>query len=102
MINVKDFIIFFDYQGPEIDDITRNLTTLYGTIAGTVPLDRDFGISEEFVSYPIPVAENMLVLELTEKTALYEPRVEVSEVTFDYNSDGILTPRIIITKSENN
>lgn len=99
MIDIKNTLIAFDYEGPEIEEIVRNLTTLYGTIAGTVPLDRNFGLSKECISYPIPVAENMIALEITEKTELYEPRVEVEEVTFTSSLDGVLIPKVVLTRS---
>ena len=65
MIDATKSVIFFDYKGPEAEEILRNLSTLYSTIAGTAPLDRDFGLSAESIGSPINVAENMIALEIT-------------------------------------
>jgi len=100
MLDTKKTIITFDYQGLEADEIIRNLNNLYGTAAGTVPLDRDFGLDQEFISYPLDVAQNMLALEITEKTETYEPRAEVKEISFASTPDGTLIPTIIITRAE--
>lgn len=100
MIDASKATISFNYDSPEINEIARNLNTLYGTIAGTVPMDRNFGLNNDFVDYPPDVAKNMIALEMTEKTELYEPRVEVNEVTFTSTIDGTIIPNIILKKAE--
>jgi len=96
MINTTKAIIDFDYQDNEIKDINRCLTALYSTKEGEQPLDRSFGLNNDFVSYPLNVAMNLFALEITEKTELYEPRVFVNEVTYQTGDDGSLIPRISI------
>lgn len=98
MLDVKKTTIAFDYTGPEIKEISRNLKTLYETPSGSVPLDRSFGLDQEFLGYPLDVAKNMLALEITEKTELYEPRVYVKDVKFTVSNDGLLIPAITIAK----
>lgn len=101
-MELEKSIISFDYTGPEAEEILRNLNTLYGTAAGSVPLDREFGLDHEFLDYPIDVAQNMVALEITEKTELYEPRVEVIEVTFKSDAEnGKLIPTVLIARAEN-
>lgn len=93
--------IQFDYSLPDVYDIRRCLNTLYTTRAGTVALDRDFGIDYSPVDAIPEVAKSLLTLEIIEKTAKYEPRVEVSEVI--YLSDplsGALYPRIKVRRRE--
>ena len=75
------------------EDIIRCLKTLYSTIAGTQPMARDFGIDVSFVGMPAEVIKNQYALEIIEKTEKYEPRVSVSEVTFEMNND-VLIPTI--------
>jgi phage baseplate assembly protein W len=93
-------IISFDYGSPENEEIARNLATLYSTVEGTIPMDRDFGLSLDATGYPLPVAKNMIALEITEKTETYEPRVEVLKVTFIYNLEGKLIPNVLIGKAD--
>lgn len=98
-IDASNFIVSFDYSADEIEEIKRNITTLLSVPEGTVPLDRNFGILNDFVSYPLDVAENMYVLEVTEKVEMYESRVRVKEVTFIESADGTLIPSILFSKS---
>lgn len=94
--------IEYDFYAEEIADIDLCLRTLYGTQAGTVPLDREFGIDYDgIVGMPHDVATNALALEIITKTEKYEPRVEVEEVTAVFDSKaGKLIPTIKITRRE--
>lgn len=100
MFDTKNTIISFDYQGPEREEILRNLATLYSIVEGTAPMARSFGLSHEYLDYPIPIAKNMIALDVVEKTDIYEPRVRVMEVSFIQDTNGALTPKVTIAKSE--
>lgn len=81
------------------EDIVQSLNTLYTTRAGTVPLDRDFGIIADFVGETIPIFQNQYAVEIMMKTEKYEPRVFVRQVTFEVDSDsGVITPIIQLEK----
>lgn len=97
-IDPSNFTVSFDYSADEIEEIKRNITTLLSIPEGTVPLDRDFGINNDFVSSPLDVAENMYALEITEKVEKYESRVQVKEVNFVESPDGSLIPSILFSK----
>lgn len=81
------------------DDVKKCLDTLYATVEGTCPMDRDFGISIDCVDNSVQVAKNMYALEVVEKTAKYEPRVVVKEVSFEIQDD-MLIPHIKIEENE--
>lgn len=81
------------------EDIIQCLRTLYSTVAGTQPMDRDFGIDASFIGMPADVVQNQYALEIIEKTEIYEPRVEVSEVTFVVDGD-VLIPTIHLERTE--
>ncbi|MDU6040053.1 MAG: hypothetical protein E6Y83_17070 [Clostridium butyricum] len=98
-IDSSNFIVSFDYSADEIEELKRNIETLLSIPEGTVPLDRNFGINNDFVSYPLDVAENMYVLEITEKVEKYESRVQVKEVNFIESADGALIPSILFSKA---
>lgn len=84
----------------EFEDIKMCLETLLSIRAGSQPLDRDLGIDyEQIVGFPLDVAKNMLSLEIIEKVERYEPRVEVSSVTFTGDTDGQLVPHIYFVKA---
>lgn len=95
MINIKEAVIIFeDITGSEAEDIRRCLTALYSVREGEQPLDREFGLSQEYLDQPMPIAHNMLALEIIEKTSRYEPRVSVDKVEYEHGIEGQLIPII--------
>ena len=80
-------------------EILRCLRTLLMTPAGSVPLDRDFGIDQTALGYPVESAQSMLAVEIMEKVSRYEPRVSVPEVEFSATSDGQLTAKVVLTNA---
>lgn len=90
-------IISFDYTEASIlEEIQRNLGLLYSTAAGTCPGDREFGLDQTFESYPVNIAKNLFALEIIEKTEVYENRVKIQNIDYEYEEDGNLTPIITI------
>lgn len=79
------------------EDILRCLRNLLLTPAGTVPLDRDFGIDQATLGYPIDVAQNLLAVEIIDKVRKYEPRASVTEVELIPNADGQIIAKVVIT-----
>ena len=92
----------FDFTTEEDLDIKRCLINLYGTRAGSQPMDRNFGMNyDSIVGMPPEVAKNMLALEIIIKTQMYEPRVTVESVDFTVDSEnGQLMPIIHILKGD--
>lgn len=100
-MDINDYAIELTFNDGNISEIKRCLENLYGTKAGTQPMDRNFGINDQFVGMPIEVAENMLTLEIIEKTEMYEPRVKVNSITFEVDSEnGRITPTIKLEKGD--
>lgn len=87
------------FSAEEYADIKRCLETLLSIQAGSLPLDREFGIDlDEIVGCPVNVARNMLSLEIIEKAERYEPRVKVNSITYKDKPDGQLCPYIHFSK----
>ncbi len=101
---MMEFIV--DLEGDKLSreeyaDIKRCLETLLSIRAGSQPLDRNLGIDfDNIVGYPTEVAKNILSLEIIEKVARYEPRVEVDYIEFENNMDGRLSPHIHFIKAK--
>lgn len=101
MINLKEAIIYLDgISGDEATDIRRCLTTLYSVKEGEQPLDRGFGISWEFMDQPMPIAQNILALEIIKKTNRYETRVSVDKVEYEHGDEGQLIPAIHLKRGD--
>lgn len=78
------------------DDIMRCLRNLILTPAGSVPLDRDFGIDQSFLGQPLNVAQNTLAVEIMDKAARYEPRAVVLEVRLASSINGQIKAEVVI------
>lgn len=99
MIDIKEAVIKIDeVEEREAEDIKRCLTTLYSVREGEQPLDRDFGLKQEFLDQPVPIAKNLLALEVLEKTQRYEKRVKVEKVEYEASQEGQLIPIIYLKK----
>lgn len=75
------------------ESTVRGLQTLYSTIEGTVPMDREFGLDGTMIGYPVEVIKNMYTLDVMEKTEKYFSNVKVTEVTYE-SIDNTLIPTI--------
>jgi hypothetical protein len=71
-----------------ISEVLQNISTLLGTVRGTVPLDRDFGISDTNVGRPFPAAQALIAASVYSAIAEYEPRAEVRDVQVEYSVGG--------------
>lgn len=98
-INWKELKIQTVGEKDLLKEIVEHLSYLYQTAVGSIPLDREFGIDQSFLSYPLPIAENMCSVEMIEKTERYEPRVLVESVSFE-EAEGKLIPVIQISLTE--
>jgi len=80
------------------EEIVQNVRMLLSTIQGTVPLDRELGLTNNFIDDPSPRGMMRFAIFALETIQDYEPRVEVTEVDFaphpDAALDGRLYPRV--------
>lgn len=79
-----------------VKSVLQNVAIILKTRKGTVPLYRDFGLSQKFVDKPIPVAKTLLHADVKDAVETYEPRAEVVGVTFEEDPDapGRLVPTV--------
>lgn len=101
MIAVDESIIVLnDMSGNEAEDVRRCLTALYSIREGEQPLDRELGLSQEFLDQPENIARNMLALEIIEKTKRYEERVSVEKVEYKSGNEGMTIPIIYLKRGD--
>lgn len=85
----------------EAREVLQNVRTILTTRRGTVPLDRDFGLTWDQVDSPTSVVMMRLRSEIIDAIETYEPRATVVSVDFDENTedamDGVLTPRVTVS-----
>ncbi len=76
--------------------ILQNVAVILGSVKGTIPLYREFGVSAEYVDKPIPVASVMVISAVKEAIEQFEPRVKVISVSCrsDPAEPGRLIPSV--------
>lgn len=81
MASIAQFVGFDYMTEGTVAEIQRNVSALIATPEGSCPGDRSYGISTEFIGMPIDVARNLSALSVIEKLEIYEPRVELIDVS---------------------
>ncbi len=80
--------------------LAQEIRTVLATRKGSVPLDRDFGLSWDVVDLPMPQALPLLVAEIGQALERHVPRIRVRDVHFDNvlqdTLDGVLKPRVTV------
>ena len=85
-----------------LEEIFQNVRMILTTPKGTVPLDRDFGLSQTFLDQPTTLAKAKALPEIIEQVEKYEPRVKVTEVVWVDSGimEGKLVPLVRIRVTE--
>jgi len=68
-----------------VPEVMQNVRTLLTTRRGTVPMDRDFGISFEFLDSPINKTRAKAEQEIFLQLKKYEPRAILKQIIWDAN-----------------
>lgn len=90
MLNTEIKMIGFNYAEEEtVSEIYRNLKALFSTPEGTCAGDRSYGINTEYVDKSIGRESNAMAVEVIEKLSVYEPRVDLSDITTEETKNGI-------------
>ncbi len=77
-----------------LEEIFQNVRIILGTVRGTVPLDRPFGVSDTVLDEPLPEAVARLSGEIVGEVEKQEPRVKVISVHFLPDADGAVDGRL--------
>lgn len=84
MIEEKELI-----YDEDIEDLADRASCLFSSIEGTVPGDRDFGLSPDYIDAPDPIARNIFTMSVMEKTEKYIPQLTIKEVSFEKTDVGL-------------
>ncbi|MDR1902915.1 MAG: hypothetical protein LBQ88_11615 [Treponema sp.] len=85
--------------GPEV---MQNVRTILTTRRGTVPLDRDFGISFEFLDSPINTIRAKAEQEIFLQLKKYEPRAILKQIIWETDViSGQISPSVKVEINQN-
>lgn len=79
---------YFNFNASGIGEIMQNVRTIVTTRKGTCQLDRKFGIDGSFLDRPINLVTTQLIGAALSAIHLYEPRVQVTGLTFSSPNAG--------------
>lgn len=99
MTEIYDFQLEYTFSGQRLEELDRQLALLLSTRAGTMPLDREFGLDMDFVDMPPEAAKSLYTAEVTRKVAKFIPTVRVQEITWGRAESGKLVPKVVITNA---
>lgn len=80
-----------------VQEVMQNVKIIIMTRKGTQPMDRDFGISFDFLDSPMPEVQAMIEQEIFMALRKYEPRAVLNQIT--WNADpmaGKVGPNVSI------
>lgn len=79
-----------------VNAVLQNIALILATPKGSVPMYRDFGLSQEFLDKPAPVARAMMVSCVREAIEEWEPRAAVKQISFTESGlePGKLVPTV--------
>lgn len=72
------------------ESIIRQLSTLYKTRRGSIPMHRDFGLLWDILAESTPIFQNKFAVEVVTQTEKYVPEVTVDYIEYvDHEGEGI-------------
>jgi hypothetical protein len=85
-----------------VRQLAQEIRTVLATRKGSVPLDRDFGVSWELIDRPLPAAKQLIIAEVARQLEKYVPRIRFKSIAFPEptateTADGVL--RCVVTVS---
>lgn len=81
-----------------LDGLEQEIRLLLSTRKGSVPLDRDYGVSWDYVDLPLPEAMPYMISEIAGQLEKYVPRIKVRDIVFKSADplEGILQPTVTV------
>lgn len=84
-----------------IEEVIQNVRMIMSTVIYTVPYDRSFAISGDYLDNPIQLNIALASADVVRAIKAREPRAEVHEIDFEGNGlDGRLKPIVRILINE--
>lgn len=94
-----DFQLEFTFSDHWLADLDRQIALLLSTPEGSMPLERGFGITQDFVDRPPEVVKSLYTAEVTKKVSEFIPQVRVQEVVWLPAGQGHFRPKVVITRA---
>jgi phage baseplate assembly protein W len=95
MIKIESLSANITYGLIGVSEVMQNVRTILTTRRGTVPLDRDFGISFDFLDSPINTTRAKAEQEIFLQLKKYEPRAVLKQIIWETDViSGQISPSV--------
>ena len=84
------------YPANDAEEVLQNVITILSTPKYSVPMFREFGISNTMLDEPINISRAKFSAEIIQAVRKYEPRAKISRIDFTSDEDGKLQVRLKI------
>jgi phage baseplate assembly protein W len=92
MVKIESMPASVTYGLTGVPEVIQNVRTILTTRRGTVPLDRDFGISFDFLDSPVNMTQAKAEQEIFLQLKKYEPRAALKQIIWE---SGVLSGQIL-------
>ena len=82
-----------------VKSVLQNVAIILRTKRGTVPLYREFGLSQDYLARPIIAARPLLHAEISEAITKFEPRAQLERIIWDADPQipGSVSPTVEVS-----
>jgi phage baseplate assembly protein W len=102
MLKIESLPTNITYGLTGISEVMQNVRTILTTRRGTVPLDRDFGISFDFLDTPINITRARAEQEIFLQLKKYEPRAILKQIIWETDViSGQISPSVKVEVNQN-
>jgi phage baseplate assembly protein W len=102
MVKIESLPANVAYGLSGVLEIMQNVRTILTTRRGTVPLDRDFGISFDFLDSPINKTQAKAEQEIFLQLKKYEPRAILKQIMWETDViSGQISPSVKVEVNPN-
>jgi phage baseplate assembly protein W len=102
MVKIESLSANVTYGLIGVPEVMQNVRTILTTRRGTVPLDRDFGISFDFLDSPINITQAKAEQEIFLQLKKYEPRAILKQIMWEKDVlSGQILPSVKVEVNPN-
>jgi len=102
MVTIESLPTAVVYGLTGVPEVMQNVRTILTTRRGTLPLDRDFGISFEFLDSPINTTKAKAEQEIFMQLKKYEPRAILRQIIWIVDAmSGKISPTVNVEVNPN-
>jgi phage baseplate assembly protein W len=102
MVKIESLPANITYGLTGVSEVMQNVRTILMTRRGTVPLDRNFGISFDFLDSPINTTRAKAEQEIFLQLKKYEPRAILKQIMWETDvTSGKISPSVKVEVNPN-